>query len=254
MKKTFRKVIASAVMVLFALISLATSTYAWFTMNDKAKVGDISLQATNENAYLIVGTKTINGNLLEEPTLESLRENNADSVSLAAFYTGDTIKVKPIAHETLANITDCDTAANWYYHIAKERTSADKKDDDEKHYISNLNGYMLHYDVYVAIAAESVDMYNLQVESVEFTSTDTTKEDLKNAVKVIVASDTAAFECDSSTTTFNTVLADKITITDMIHLRIYVYVDGNNTKVFSNNYANLAQVGVSINLTASDKQ
>ena len=56
MSKTKRKLIPAIGMLLVSATMLATSTYAWFTMNKEVEVRNLTVQAKAEGGLLIAET------------------------------------------------------------------------------------------------------------------------------------------------------------------------------------------------------
>lgn len=96
---TARKLLPAFAMLTVSAISLSTSTYAWFTMNDSVEVKNINLTASapsgieisfgkGTNAGTLATGDTYVGNLAVAPT----NEDWTNVISFADYYTVSTLK------------------------------------------------------------------------------------------------------------------------------------------------------------------
>lgn len=242
MKKLTRKLFMSIIAVAFAFIALGTSTYAWFAMNQEVAVTGMQISAKSDSTYLIIGSSDV---------LETVQNANATSVAMTVNDTE--AQVYPSAHQnTVTNITTAEVVGNWYYKVADVPSASASTGSETALTSENFSKYVIKRTVYVTLAKESQNANNLKVKTFGLNI----KNDVNGQsetiapIKVLVVSDSAAVELDSTTTGENiptTVLASTVTDEVLIQLDIYIYYNGNDAAVYTNNIANLE--GAAIVLT-----
>ena len=233
MKKLTRKLFMSIIAVAFAFIALGTSTYAWFAMNQEVAVTGMQISAKSDSTYLIIGSSDV---------LETVQ--TANDTSVAMTVTDTEAQVYPSAYSNVTNITSAATVGNWYYKVADAPNASASTSAEVALTSENFSKYVIKKTVYVTLAKESQDATNLKVQTFGLTmKNDKNGQDETIApVKVLVVSSTAAVELDSTKTGENvpsTVLAASVTDQALIQLDIYIYYDGNDAAVYTNNIANL---------------
>lgn len=246
MKHFKRKLLASIIAVMFSIMALGTSTYAWFSMNQEVSVTGMQISAKSDSTYLIIGGNT-EGTAV---TLADVQSANATSVAMSV---ANNVKVYPSAHDAVTNATDAATVGNWYYKTADVPSASASTSAPVALTSTNFSNYVIKKTVYVTLAVGSNAAANLKVSN--FGLTQRTDEGLtgnalnSSAVKVLIASPTAVVELDSTNTTSNTVLAASVTDQALIALDIYIYYDGNNANVYTNNIANLAGATIALSFS-----
>lgn len=243
MKKLYKKLILSIVAVLFAMVSLATSTFAWFSMNNTVSVTGMEIQAVSNSVFLIVGT---------ENNLATVQAENQISVDFN--MSGSATRIFPAAHDEIANTTDANNVSKWYYQNADAPTaSASTK---EKHYLTSTNydSYVIHKVLYVTVSVGSNEATNLVVSSAEFSSNSgaSGNNPTYDPVKVIITSSTAMVELDSAHTSSDVVLINSITDQTLIALDIYIYYNGADESVYTNNIVNLDGARINLEFSVDD--
>ena len=249
MKHFKRKLIASIIAVMFSVMALGTSTYAWFSMNTEVSVTGMQISAKSDSTYLIIGGNT-------EGTAVTLADVQGANATSVAMSVANNIKVYPSAHNTVTNATTAATVGNWYYKTADAPTASTSSSAAVALTSENFSNYVIKKTVYVTLAVGSNEAANLKVSN--FGLTQRTDENLgenalnSSAVKVLIASPSTVVELDSTTTSENipsTVLAATVTDQALIALDIYIYYDGNNANVYTNNIANLAGATIALSFS-----
>lgn len=254
MKKFTTKLLMSIIAVAFAFVALGTSTYAWFSMNEKVTVTGMQISAKSDSSYLIIGTTD---------NVETLQGANEITVKLEV-PTEDS-KMFPSAHETIGNTaaavaktgTEYD---NWYYSVAKTPNASDAKTDDNDQQIKNklaedkFDKYVIHKEVWVVLAKGSNNATNLVASLTSFQANNTANgtNETTSPVKVLITSATGAVELDGTTLSDNTkVLAATVTDQTAIKLDIYLYYNGADAAVYTNNVLNLEGASFTINFSVT---
>ena len=230
MKKLYRKMFVSLMTLMLVMSSLVVSTFAWFSMNEEVVVEGLEITVDSNSIYLIVGTEN---NLTAVQT--------AGETSLDFGMTFAESKVFPSAHETLANASDANTYGNWYYQFGDSPSASTST--KAKNYLTanNFDSYVIHKVCYLTVTVGSNPAENLVVSGVTITSNSsaTGNNATLTPVKIVIASSTAVVELDSTNTSSNTVLVDTITDQALVAIDIFLYYNGNDASVYTNNVANL---------------
>lgn len=209
-----------------------TSGFAWFTANTSVTATGMALTAKSDAIFLeIKGT--------EDANYTNTGTNNLDA------------ELEPVAHESwsaLADITDFDlheagTYDNWYHMQADSPDAA--ASTGSKNYITSFTGYVATTTFDVKVHQGSGTGYDLYVSSVTFSAANA-------GLRLIVAGADGYQEFSSTNTSiaFNAsnIISDEVTTTEQT-ITAYLYIDGNDSNVYTANKANLTG-SVSFGLTA----
>jgi len=221
-------------------------------MNKEVTVGGLQLTAKSSSTFLIVG---------ESNDLQTLQGNGGNSTTLTFSGEGASLEVFPSQHNAAsgdnpvassANVTNTATAnvpGNWYYKIAQAPTASTADPTKAATALESFNDYVLHKTVYVTLAKGSQDASNLRLREATFTTTDvkTGTSETYNAVTVLVTSATALDQVSAdSTTPTRTALSATVTDQAVVPIDIFIYYDGDDESVYTNNIANLEGATVSL--------
>ncbi len=235
--KAIRKQLLAAVaMVLVAAVALGSSTYAWFANSNNVSATGMSVTAKSDSSYLLIlaGQKTTTEIQTAKKTTDAAITANA------ALY--------PAAHKDITNIVSADLNTNWYYkYAAAPDASAAKADAAELQITAErLPQYVMINEFSICTAVGSNQMADLKIADLDVTTSG------DSAVKVIVASETAMVELGvGENQTSETVLATSVTDAAVVKIRVYIYWDGNDDEVYTNNFGNLKATNVNVEFTAS---
>ena len=264
MKKSFTKLVPALVMVLIAASMVGSSTYAWFSMNTTVDVTGMQIEVKSDDTYLLIGTG-------DNDTASEIQTAGTDTVALTV--TDGDAKVYPCApaltageaayltvaegHNTVAGaaittagaqVTNAATAAvvtNWY-------TAKAAAVDDEAmlagsaKQLTSFDGYVIRRTAYLTVAAGANNANNLRVSA---TITQKSTGNDVAATKIIVMTDDGGYAILDSAHTTADIKGSNNAITDAAvrTVNIYIYYDGNEEHVYTNNSANLT--GTTISLT-----
>lgn len=213
-----KKLIPALCMLLVAATLLGTSTFAWFSMNDRVTANGMTVTAASESIFL-----------------EIKGEGDSDfGITGDANMTG---ALKPVAYTTLENGIE-DVNNNWYYQFSKDID------------LSNTNVFNKTFLTagdtftdYVAKTTYQVQLhqgggetaYDLYVSSISIPE--------NTGITVIIAGDSGKYvEFKSSATisapTAENVLFDEVT-TSPETITVYIFFDGNDENVTTENIAAL---------------
>ncbi len=231
MKKT-RKIIPALAMLLVSAIMMSTASFAWFSMSTEVTASGMSVTAKSDAVALVISATNTT------PGTGSTEETTAVSGTLL-----------PVAHETFATKTDADTVDKWYTKYADAPTASTSSTSATT--ISDMSGYVVQKTVYISMATGSNDTTDLKVKSVTITAAAGTATVI-DPVRVAIATAEGYVEYKSTGIVgADDVLAANVTDDAYIAVTIYVYYDGNDAAVFTNNSANLAGATVSVEFTVT---
>lgn len=231
-------------------------------MSNQVTATGMKISAKNESGTLIIGAQTFTNYVADTaPTLTSVQTANLTTVNLglATHNYTNSFAVKPCEHNSTAvNISSLNSFGNWSYKVADAPDSYASSGSATA--LTAFTDYVIYYDLYVTVAAGSPSMKNLKCNAT-IQGSGVTNE-VRNAVRVLVASDTTSEEFynlhtesgveTAAHTTGETVLASTITDAALVHLRVYIYLDGEDSTVFTNNFGNLAEATISLAFTAEN--
>ncbi len=233
------QLLAAIAMVLVASIALVSSTYAWFASNTKVDATGMQVTAQSTQAFLLISNA--------KSTAEEIQTENKTSVELTV--TADEAKLMPAAHETITKAAEAAVDQNkWYTGFSADPTKVEMN-AGTKQTLTAFTGYVIHKQVWVTVAKNSTPVKDLSVSAtIGNKATGTITQ-----AKVLVASSDAAAELSSATTAPTTKLTGATTtITDstVVALDIYIYIDGNDSAVFTNNFNSLDTATISLSFNA----
>ena len=272
MKKT--KVIIPALgLLLLSTAASVSGTVAWFAMNASVQATGMQITAKSDSVFLLIGSgevdtaseiQTANTTSTaltvgteEAKVLPSAHGTITNTATATATDVSNLHHYQLIAEphteaslEEYAGMTNEQKAlyegvnqagTNWYYKIADSATaSASTKG---AHYLATVDSaYIIHKICYVTLAAGSNDATNLRIKSavVASNSTATGGDATIDPVKVLVTSANAAVEFGApGVTNDSTVLAGTVTDDAVVQLDIFIYYNGADAAVYTNNVANL---------------
>ena len=270
--KTLKKQLMAAIaMVLVAAIALGSSTYAWFVSNNTVTAQTTNISAQSNSAYLVIQEKT------ETQTA-------TDSTSTSAATAADTTAVKLYPAQVVNGTTNGTYKFESAY-AAKASEALEKvntrftvgTDGSATEAVSN--NYAHQDTFYIGTGGYDGTFSNLKVESVQVSAADSQKAELVNAMRVlIVCGDnwtvwkngaevtTVAKLNEGGNATTDTALTAKYADTasksiassvskgNDVTVDIYVFYDGAEDEVNSDNLADLADCGVTVTFTATPTQ
>ena len=248
---------------LFACSSRKTvqSRERWemFSMNNSVSATGMAVTAKNTSGSLLIGTKVNNQGTLVDPDVASIRAAHSTSVE----FDGTVKQLMPSQHSTSNNpssyITYFSTPGTWSYKIADNANSYASTGSATT--LTVLTNHVAVYDLWICIEAGSNAMTNLKANVT--IQEDGTSQQIRRATRVIVATGSASEEfynahyesgSDSATeahTTGETVLQSTISGDTLVPVKVYVYIDGEDNAVFTNNALNLTNTTVEIEFSAT---
>ena len=238
MKKT--KVIIPALgLLLLSTAASVTGTVAWFAANTSVTATGMTVTAKSDSTFLLIKAGTATAAEIQTAKKISDTASNASAQLL------------PCAHEVAAtNISTIEAVAdskytNWYTDVSSDPSSPAGSGVHTKIASDALANYVLVNEFSLTVAVGSNQMDNLKVGTCTITSTDS------QAVKALVATGTASQEFSGTGGSGSTTLQSSLTSTTVMTVRIYIYWDGEDEDVYSNNFAHLQSTTVEVTFTGT---
>lgn len=264
MKKNTTKILVAA-LALFMAIGIATgSTFAWFALNTEVSATGMQVVAKSDNTFLLIGT---------DNTADAIQTANTKTVALTVDAADSDLYPCTPATETTAALLNTtngkkvggdaitvagvkvDSAAtaaaetNWY--TANAATVANKTMiDGGARQLTTFTDYVIVKTLYLTVADGSNNANNLSVTAT-ITAQNTGNVD---AVRVMVVTDDGGFAIlktgNLSANLYDGEHNTAITDTTVRTVTVYIYVDGEDSTVYTNNKANLdaATIGLTFDV------
>ena len=250
--KALKKQLAAAIaMVCVAAIALGSSTYAWFVSNNTVKATTSTISAQSNAAFMYIRDKDETSTNLTADTSSvastalypahwvTAKEGNYTTAEIGKFYTayGTTADNGAMVTDTLKLVEKA----------ADSETKGSPADAvDAKYAVKNT----------FFIGSKGTELSDLVVAAASLTNEDgsnSTSEnaDLDNALRILVTCGDNWVLCDKdsilASNEGNTThkLADKVSATET-EVNIYVFYDGDDTEVNTNNLPDLKKASKNI--------
>jgi len=237
--KKFRKLIPAFVLLLISTAIMSTATFAWFSMNTTVSATNMSVTAKSDQIFLLIKEGTNTAEQVQTAKLTSDEATNSSAVLLPAAHHEDSSSV----------INDYDNYANWYWQTSADPDSSVPSSAEFEVGSSALGQYVLINTFTITVAEGSNPVRDLKVASCKIT----TEVGGAEAVKVVVATSSASEEfgtLSSSGTAGSVILhAGNLTSAQVEIVKIYIYWDGNDAEVYTNNILNLKNTSVEVTFT-----
>lgn len=253
--KALKKQMGAAIaMVLVAAVALGSATFAWFVSNNKVEAKTSNIAAQSNSAYLVIDTKKT-----DKQSTGSVVSKDPDK----ALYPAKTVKGQ-------------DGKAVWKSAYASNAGASTMKDDSEFQIDDGTAekavaaDYAVENIFYVGTGTYDGEFTNLHIKNVAVTTpASDTNKNLGNALRVLVVCGEkwevwsgAGIQLSSST--------DKKEAGDLLApnqviksdndatVKVYLYYDGDDANVFSDNLENIKATtgnnGVTITFEATPKE
>lgn len=237
--KSLKKQLAAAIaMLLVAVVALGTASYAWFVTNNNVKATTSTISAQSNAAFMVIkydasaidSDLTADKAIIGDTPLYPAQWNTTDG----KFQTAYALDV---------NKADMDTGT---LATVGEAGTPDQAVDASYAVLNTFN-----------ISAKGTNLTNLKVAGAAIDTGNTGNTNLDNALRVLVVSPTAWVLCDKDGIVASKgeagVLGDTITAGANTEVKMYVFYDGNEEEIYTNNLANLknASAKITVQFTAT---
>ena len=217
-------------------------------MNTTVQATGMSVTAKSDQVFLMIKEGYVaNPDTIQEGKLIIDTATNSSAVLLpAAHKLGSSATSTTLDAVTGANMT------NWYWKTSDDPAlyGGDGHESEQLNIESSAIGqYVLVNEFSFTVADGSNAISSLTVSNIKVTTADGKAQ----AVKVIVASATASEEFGNTSSSgiagSVNLLAENLDSDHVAHVKIYIYWDGNNAAVYTNNIGNLVGTSVEVSFT-----
>lgn len=257
--KALKKQMGAAIaMVLVAAVALGSATFAWFVSNNKVDATTSKIYAQSNSAFMYIRDQAEQSTdlLTDQSSVVDAELYPAHWVTMAESTAEGNYKGKDAANFFTAFGTSAD--ANGYAMDPKslQKVIAENKTAGSpeaavagKYAVKNL----------FYVGSKGADLTNLKVESCAITSTDGGNDQFDSALRVLVKCGDKWVLCGPNNVIASSdndaVLAPTVSSTEQ-ELEMYVFYDGDDTKIYTNNLKDLKTASKRINVvfTATSSQ
>lgn len=251
--KKFRKLVPAFAMLLVSATVLASTTFAWFSMNNKVTATGMEVTAKANTQYLVIAktaeeiTRTLN-----PATTVTLPQGN---MTVTGGITGDTTKVYPVSKNgaTALTVGTANIAANaWYTANSNQYDVSGGSDADKltnaKTVTLAAGDYFRCFEFYIGLTQDSTADFNgdtvasadkklkITASAVTELATGNVTSAVKAAVKVGDATQEVLLSPEGTIEIPSFVLKKNAPV----KVQIYLYVDGTDANVKDSNATKLA--------------
>ena len=236
--KLSRKILPALAMLLVSAIMVTTASFAWFAMNRSVEANGMSVNIKSDSVYLLIAD-----GVQDAATIQ------AGKKTAVAGTTTSELDIFPTAHHATKG-SDFATAGTWYTKSANDPGSSASTGSETA--LTGLANYVVEYTYSVVLAAGSNDLSDLQLTAFSITESSDSKASGSSQtlapVRVVIACGDNFVEVKNGDTVPTTVLAATVTDDTALTLKVYIYYDGNDAAVYTNNIANLEDVDVTFSV------
>lgn len=253
--KALKKQMGAAIaMVLVAAVALGSATFAWFVSNNTVKATTTNISAQSNSAYLVI----------DNANAGSTKTSSTGSATASETFTPDT-KLYPAQWKRSFDATGGKAASEadgvWQFEsaYAKDKTATDEK-DGTRFAVGNpetaaTKDYTLANTFYIGTGTYDGTFTNLKVTGVEVNNTSNSELDSAMRVLVTCGNEWAVWSKtgkESSSRDDGVIKVDGITKNQDATVKVYVYYDGADSKVYTTNLENIAKdCGVTVTFEAT---
>lgn len=251
--KNKAKLLSAVGMLTVSAAMLVSSTFAWFSMNKEVRAQTMSISAKSDSTFLLISKTNTSASDIqtEKNTLVDNLADAADKTTLIPSTPAVEADLTTYATKLdgASAITDRDTAAvesNWW------TANSDDPGDATNHTINvekltstNFSDYVIKKTVYLTVAKGANNANNLSITPT-FAKTGTNDQTDYTGVKVLVATSDGGFATLTKDSTKTDIKGSNTALTDttVLTVDLYIYYDGKDSTVYSNNYDKLAGADV----------
>lgn len=251
--KKFRKLVPAFAMLLVSATVLASTTFAWFSMNNKVTATGMEVTAKANTQYLVIAKTAEEITRTSNPaTTDTLAQ---DKMTVTGGIAGDTTKVYPVSKngETTLTVGTVNIDANAWYTANSNKYDVSGGSDADK--LTNAKtvtlaagDYFRCFEFYIGLTQDSTADFNGDAvasadKKLKITAsavTELTTGNVTSAVKAAVKVGDATQEVLLSPEGTIEIPSFVLKKDTPVKVQIYLYVDGTNDNVKDSNATKLA--------------
>ena len=274
--KMSKTIIPALAMLVVSAVMLTTASLAWFAMSERVTANGMTVNIKSDSRYLLILPVSGDNRATEEYTAQDVQQYGSTSATGVAIgstdvypsaYYNDILMGKNAEGERDKKVTlgsQLKDASYWYTATAaspEESAMIQGSDITLKDVFEDVNnankgetafdGYVVRYRYYVVLAAGSNAMQTLRIESLTITDATNADGEILDPVRVVVACGDQMEEfTQTKAGAIDLTGTNNLTDTTALEICIYVYYDGNDDSVTTNDVASLSSANIEFILKA----
>jgi hypothetical protein len=248
------KLMSAIGMLTVSAAMLVSSTFAWFSMNKKVTASTMSISAKSDSTFLLIGTgnndtageiQTAKSTSADIGTAEQFTQLIPSTPAVAADLT--TYATELAGSAAVTNKATAEVEANWWTANSSDPANATTNTINVTPLTStNFDEYVIKRTVYLTVAVGANQANSLTIKPT-FTAQSEDQGKVFDGIKVLVATSDGVMTTLTNTQSGSAVSiqgTNNITSAGVLTVDLYIYYDGKDSTVYSNNYANLTGADV----------
>lgn len=271
--KMSKKILPALAMLIVSAVMLSTASFAWFALSEQVEANGMSVSIKSDSLYLLIaavnketagGEDKVTTATLTAAQLQGVGENAQKLGSTSAEgYAIGTTEIYPAAYYQ-GNVkredgkvvnSGVDFADHTYWYTATAASPDNfAMDADGAETLTGFNGYVVRYRYYVTLDVGSNDMDILRVKSLKISDHSDADGATLDPVKVVVAcgAQKEEFSVSKDAGEVDLTGGEDLTSRGALEIILYVYYDGNDPTVTTNNVAAISSADIIFTLVAEN--
>lgn len=251
MKKTILPALA---MLIISAVMLSTASYAWFAMNQTVEANGMTVNVKSDSLYLLIlaAEKEDTVYTADQVQAGGLTFDGGEAIGDINIYPSAYYKTEGFQGDNgyVAKGGDLKDATKWYYATAKNPGTHEMETGSDEA-LTGFDGYVVRYRYYVVLADGSNKMDTLKIKALSIVDASNDDGQKLDPVRVVVA-------CGDQMEEFDQIGAGSVDLTGSafiddktaLEICVYVYYDGNDPSVTTNDVAALSSANITFTLEA----
>ena len=256
--KMSKTIIPALAMLVVSAVMLTTASLAWFAMNNQVSATNMSVNIKSDSMFLYIAAAPDDTTEYRSQDVITNGGTSANGIPIGYESTGSTenkvylTDIYPSAYdrETIDTLDALNTPSNWYTASALA-PGASAIDNTTKEALGDFKGYVVRYKYYLTLSEGSNSISKLAITDFEL-SMKVGGENKVLPVKVVIASDAGIEELKYGSTgtsqNFN-LLSQTLVENEVACFYLFVYYDGNEDSVYTNNIDNIDSASISFKVS-----
>ena len=238
--KLTRKLIPAFIMLLVSAVLMSTASFAWFAMNTTVEATGMEVEAKADSIFLEISgaqDKKDGADVWKTVGTDMATDETEGKIIPVALY--------PASHE-ITSAADIENKDKWFYKYVNTPDNATEGAGD-KQTIGDLDDYVYHTTFKVRLNENMVQSAaNLRVSSI------TLPADTGITAIIRCGDNFKEFKLSSDAVAQDDGLLLATMGADPVDIDVYIYIDGTNAKVYTNNAPQLTgAVSFTLSVSAS---
>ena len=274
--KMSKKILPALAMLIVSAVMLSTASFAWFALSEQVEADGMSVSIKSDSLYLLIaavneetagGAANVETAVLTAEKLQAYKSGTSGpkvgSTSATGYAIGTT-DIYPAAYYDedfdgngtdgiVEKGSDLKTVGKWYTATAASPDASDMVTGSDKA-LTSFDGYVVRYRYYVTLDVGSNAMDTLKISNLTIALPTTAgSATVLDPVRVIVACGDQKEEFDQGRAgTVDLTGNGSIDDQNALEIILYVYYDGNDSTVTTNDVAAISDAEITFTLKAEN--